>query len=214
MRSFILISALVLGLAATATPADAREARGVRLFVRHDVADYAAWRKSYDGFDATRRKLGVTAQVVYQSSDNPNDVTVTHDFKTLEKAKAFAASAELKTAMQSAGVKGTPQIWFATATAGGSGRASHVRMFVRHEVADYAAWRKAYDAFDARHRTGVTGQAVYQAADNPNDVTVTHDFRSLEQAKALATSAELKEAMQKAGVKGAPQIWFASRAAK
>jgi len=211
MRSFILISALVLGLAATATPADAR---GVRLFVRHDVADYATWRKAYDGFDATRRKLGVTGQAAYQSADNPNDVTVTHDFKTLEQAKAFASSADLKTAMQNAGVKGAPQIWFATATAGGSGRASHVRMFVRHEVADYGAWRKAYDAFDAKHRKGVTGQTVYQSADNPNDVTVTHDFRSLEQAKALANSPELKEAMQKAGVKGAPQIWFASRAAK
>ena len=211
MRSFILISALVLGIAATATPA---EARGVRVFVRHDVTDYAAWRKGYDSFDATRRKLGVSAQAVYQGADNPNDVTVTHDFKTVEKAKAFMASEELKAAMQNAGVKGAPQIWVTKATAGGSGKASHVRMFVRHEVADYAAWRKAYDAFRVGHRQGVTGQAVYQGAENPNDVTVTHDFKSLEQGKALAGSPELKTAMQNAGVKGVPQIWFASHAAK
>ena len=211
MRSLILISTLALGLAASTTPADAR---GVRLFVHHEVTDYAAWRQDYDSFDATRRKLGVTAQAVYQSADNPNDVTVTHDFRTAEKAKAFAASAELTAAMQKAGVKGAPQVWVTMATAGGSGRPSHVRMFVRHEVADYAAWRKGYDEFRAHHRIGVTGQAVYQAADNPNDVTVTHDFRSLEQAKAMAMSADLKAAMQKAGVKGTPQIWFASRAAK
>ena len=211
MRSFILIGALVLGLATTATPADAR---GVRLFVRHDVADYAAWRKTYDGFDATRRTLGVTAQAVYQSSDNPNDVTVTHDFRTLEKAQAFAASGDLKAAMQKAGVTGTPQLWITMPTAGGSGRASHVRMFVRHEVADYTAWRTVYDGLGAsRRRQGVTGQAVYQAAGTPNDVTVTHDFRSLERAKAMAASADLKAGMQKAGVKGAPQVWFASRAA-
>ena len=111
MRALILISALVLGFAATATPADASS---VRVFVRHEVSDYATWRKGYDGFDATRRKMGVTAQAVYQAIDNPNDVTVTHDFKTLERAKAFAASAELKNAMQNAGVKGTPQIWFTT----------------------------------------------------------------------------------------------------
>lgn len=50
-----------------------------------------------------------------QSVDNPNDVTVTHDFKTADKAKAFASSAELKAAMEKAGVKGTPQIWITTA---------------------------------------------------------------------------------------------------
>jgi hypothetical protein len=109
MRSILLVSVLAMGWMAVAYPA---AAGGTRMFVRHDVTDYAAWRKTYDGFDATRRKLGVTAQAVYRSVDDPNNVTVTHDFKTVESAKAFAASAELKAAMQKAGVKGAPQIWF------------------------------------------------------------------------------------------------------
>jgi quinol monooxygenase YgiN len=111
MRTFILIGALVLGVAAAPPPAGAA---GVRMFVRHDVADYATWRKNYDAIDATRRNMGVTAQAVYQSTDNPNDVTAYHDFKSIEQAKAFAASAELKAAMQKAGVSGAPQIWFTT----------------------------------------------------------------------------------------------------
>ena len=61
---------------------------------------------------------------------------------------------------------------------------------------------------------GVVGQAVYQATDNPNDVTVTHDFKSLEKAKAFADSPELKEAMEKSGVVGAPTIWFTTVAEK
>ena len=212
MRSLFLISALVLGFTTVATPADAS---GVRMYIRHEVSDYTTWRKGYDDFDAARRKLGVIAQAVYQSTDNPNDITAYHDFKSLEKAKAFAASTELKTAMQNAGVKGTPQIWFTTGTPGGSGKASHVRMFVRHEVSDYATWRKSYDDFDAaRRKMGVTAQAVYRSTDNLNDVTAYHDFKSLEKAKAFAASPELKAAMQKAGVKGNPQIWFTSRAAK
>jgi quinol monooxygenase YgiN len=84
------------------------------MYVHHEVTDYAAWRKVYDGFDATRKKLGVIAQAVYRSVDNPNDVTVTHDFRSAEKAKAFAASAELKATMEKAGVKGAPQIWITT----------------------------------------------------------------------------------------------------
>ena len=213
MRSFILISALVLGFAAVAMPADAG---GVRMFVRHDVSDYLTWRKVYNDFDATRRKLGAsTYGVVYQSAENPNDITVYHDFKSLEKAKAFAASAELKAAMQNAGVKGSPQIWFATETSGRSGKASNVRMFVRHQVSDYTTWRRKYDEFDAtRRKMGVAAQAVYQSTDDPNDITVYHDFRSLETAKGFAASPELKSAMQNAGVQGTPQIWFAIRAEK
>jgi hypothetical protein len=107
----LLAGILALGLAAASRPAAAAD---VRMYVRHEVTSYSAWRKAYDSFDATRRKMGVIAQAVYQSLDDPNDVTVTHDFATAAKAKAFAASAELKAAMQKAGVKGAPQIWFTT----------------------------------------------------------------------------------------------------
>ena len=37
-----------------------------------------------------------------------------HDFKTAEEAKAFASWDKLKDTMKNAGVKGPPQIWFAT----------------------------------------------------------------------------------------------------
>jgi hypothetical protein len=83
-----------------------------RLFVRHNVADYRAWRKAYDDFDVERKKLGVIAHAVFQSIDDPNDVTVWHDFSAAESAKSFASSARLKEVMGNAGVKGVPQIWF------------------------------------------------------------------------------------------------------
>lgn len=82
------------------------------LFVRHTVSDYKAWRKVYDDFAPVRKSLGVTAAAVYQSTDNPGDITVTHDFATAEAAQAFAKSPELKKAMQNAGVVGAPTIWF------------------------------------------------------------------------------------------------------
>ena len=82
------------------------------LFVRHEAADYAAWRRVYDGFAPTRKALGVEAEAVYQAVDNPNDITVTHDFATLEAAQAFAGSSELRAAMHEAGIQGAPTIWF------------------------------------------------------------------------------------------------------
>ena len=84
------------------------------LFVRHTVADYATWRRIFDGFAPTQEALGVVDKAVYQAADDANDITVTHDFATLEAARVFAGSPELKAAMHDAGVTSAPAIWFAT----------------------------------------------------------------------------------------------------
>ena len=85
-------------------------------------------------------------------------------------------------------------------------------LFVRHNVDDFSRWKKAYDEFDAERRSmGVTGDGVYQAVGDTNDVTVNHEFASAEAAKAFADSARLNEVMQSAGVQGAPTIWFANK---
>jgi quinol monooxygenase YgiN len=82
------------------------------LFVRHDVADFASWKKAYDDFSDHRQNLGVIGQGVYQHEDDPNDVTLYHHFKSMDAAKAFMASPELKQAMKAAGVRGEPKFWF------------------------------------------------------------------------------------------------------
>ncbi len=75
-----------------------------------------------------------------------------------------------------------------------------------------AAWRQAYKAAGPmQKRAGVLAEAVYQSEDDPNDVTVTHDFASLAEARALAGSVELREAIDKTGVVGAPTVWFAHK---
>jgi hypothetical protein len=88
-----------------------------------------------------------------------------------------------------------------------------IRMFVRHEVTDYPTWRRHYDGFETERRTmGVRGAAGYVGADNPNDITVTHDFDALTPAQAFASSPRLREIMAAAGVSGRPTIWFTSPA--
>jgi hypothetical protein len=82
------------------------------LFVRHTVADYGKWRQAYDQFDTERKGMGVTSHGVYQLDGNPNDVTVYHEFASMESARAFAGSARLREVMEQAGVQGAPDIWF------------------------------------------------------------------------------------------------------
>jgi hypothetical protein len=40
----------------------------VRLFIRHNVEDYEAWRKAYDEFDEQRRSMGVSGDAVFSRS--------------------------------------------------------------------------------------------------------------------------------------------------
>ena len=82
------------------------------MFVRHTVSDYKTWRKAYDDFAPVQKEKGVTAEAVYRAVENPNDITVTDEFATIEAARAFAESPELKNAMKNAGVAGAPTIWF------------------------------------------------------------------------------------------------------
>lgn len=80
-------------------------------------------------------------------------------------------------------------------------------LFVRHRVKDFAKWEAGYDAFDAERQTmGVTGHGVYQAEDDPNDVTIYHHFDSMAAAKEFVASDRLREVMEAAGVTGEPEM--------
>jgi hypothetical protein len=78
---------------------------------------------------------------------------------------------------------------------------------VRHAVRDYGAWRKVYDEAGPMQKAGgVIEESVYQVKDAPNDVVVLHRFNSVQDAEKFLTNSELKDAMQRSGVVGAPRI--------
>ena len=78
---------------------------------------------------------------------------------------------------------------------------------VRHKVQDYAAWRKVYDELQPlRTQYGCTAQRVMRLPDDADDLFVTHDFPTAEQAGSFAHDPALRTGMQQAGVEGKPQI--------
>lgn len=87
-----------------------------RLFARHDVADFDRWKSGYDDPEKSglRSELKVRAEGIYQAADNPNDVTVWHDFDSLDDAQTFVSDPRLAAAMADLGVTGQPQIWITT----------------------------------------------------------------------------------------------------
>jgi heme-degrading monooxygenase HmoA len=84
----------------------------VHTIVRHKVADYSKWKQAFDSFLNHRLAGGETGSRVFQSVDDPREVTVITDWENAEHARRFMASDDLRTAMKNAGVQGDPDISF------------------------------------------------------------------------------------------------------
>jgi quinol monooxygenase YgiN len=82
------------------------------LSVHHKVADYSKWRKVYDETEVTRRKFGMTSAHVFRAASDPNEITVLTEWPSIDQAKAYATSPDLKSAMQNAGVISPPDVAF------------------------------------------------------------------------------------------------------
>jgi hypothetical protein len=83
-------------------------------------------------------------------------------------------------------------------------------MIVRHKVRDYGEWRPIFDQYAEMQRgAGLLNPRVYHSADsNKSEIVVVFDTEDTKKAKEFAASADLKEAMEKAGVLDAPTIYF------
>ncbi len=84
-------------------------------------------------------------------------------------------------------------------------------VLIRHKVADFAKWKPAYDAHAGeRQGAGLEEEHLLRGIDNPNEVILLFAAADLKKAKEFAASASLREAMQKAGVIGQPDVCFLS----
>jgi hypothetical protein len=83
-------------------------------------------------------------------------------------------------------------------------------MIIRHKVRDYGQWRPIFDRHaDMQKRAGLINPRVYHSADsNKSEIVVVFDTEDTNKAKDFAASADLKEAMEKAGVIDTPTIYF------
>ena len=80
---------------------------------------------------------------------------------------------------------------------------------VLHHVKDYQAWRQVYDSIATIQKaSGVVAESVYQGKGDPNNVLVLHRFATMDAAETFFANPELREAMQRGGVEGAPRIEF------
>jgi hypothetical protein len=178
------------------------------LTVIHECKDYAAWKKGYDAGAGNRAAAGLTEIHVFREHHNANMVALMFGLSDVGRAKAFATSPALASAMKAAGVIGAPRTRFRHGDYKRGSAANYATMTLT--VRDYATALKAY-AMDAADRkaAGLTDQGVLQLDDDPNNLLLVWTVSDVARATAFFDSPALAAHMIKnAGVVGAPERHF------
>jgi hypothetical protein len=82
-------------------------------------------------------------------------------------------------------------------------------VLIRSKVQDFAKWKIVYDSHLATRKTvGLTERQLLRNADNPNEVVLLFEASDLSKARAFASSTDLRQKMQEAGVVDKPDIYF------
>lgn len=80
--------------------------------VHHKVRDFAKWKPFFDRHESTRKTSGSKGAQVFQNVEDPTDVFLVMEWDSLENAKKFGMSEDLKKTMEQAGVIGQPHVHF------------------------------------------------------------------------------------------------------
>ena len=82
-------------------------------------------------------------------------------------------------------------------------------LLIHHKVADYDRWKTAFDEHASmRQAAGSKGGYLFRNADNSNEIVLIIEMEDLERARQFVGSDDLRQAMEKAGVTGPPDIQF------
>ena len=180
------------------------------VLVRHQVADFDTWKRGFDDHEEVRRAASFVAHHINRAEDDPNLVTIFLAAEDVDKAKAFAASDELKAIMQEVGVTGAPEMTWMTPVREAAVWDRELPAFlISHQVADFDRWLEGYDAADElRQSKGIIGHAANRSQDDPSLAIVYHQAESFDALRAFLDDDALAAAMKEAGVISEPEVSF------
>ena len=81
------------------------------ILVRHKVKDYAKWKPLFDAHEG-RKTAGSQGGRIFRTAEDPNELVVLMEWDSLDKARAFAQSEDLRSTMEKAGVADQPDVYF------------------------------------------------------------------------------------------------------
>ena len=82
------------------------------MFIRHKVKNFTTWKEGYDAHAPKRTDAGLTEKYLLRSTHAPNEIVILFEAQDIDRAQAFAESADLGETMQGFGVIDKPDIYF------------------------------------------------------------------------------------------------------
>ena len=87
-----------------------------------------------------------------------------------------------------------------------------VTVIIQHEVKDFAAWKKVFDAdLPNVEKAGAKLLGIYRSVKNPNDVTMIFDAPNVELYDTLMSDPKRQAEIQRGGVIGVPIATFLNK---
>ena len=81
------------------------------MLVRSKVRDFKTWKPFYDAHQPARIDAGLTEKYLLRNADDANEIVILFEVQDLDRAKAFAASQDLRDRMQESVVVDKPDIY-------------------------------------------------------------------------------------------------------
>ncbi len=82
------------------------------LMFRGKVKDYEKWKPVFDELAGVRKEYGSKGGWLFRNADNPNEPVVLMKWESIEKARKYTQSEQIKKAMERGGVIGKPEFSF------------------------------------------------------------------------------------------------------
>ena len=179
--------------------------------IKHKVISYAKWKLAHDAGDSARMAAGMHNYVIARGTEDSNIVFIAMHIDSVEKAKAFASSPNLKDMMQKAGVisAGAEVDYWHTVFTDTTTMLPTVRVMIKHKVKDWDTWKKTFDEHkQSRVDAGLADRVVSYAIGDTHMVGLVFAVSDMAKAKAFMNSKDLAEKMKASGVEGPPSIFF------
>jgi heme-degrading monooxygenase HmoA len=76
------------------------------------VQSFEAWKPVFDELGKTRQEQGSDKSMVFRNADDPGEVIILTEWDSLDSARSYAQSPDLREGMQRAGVIERPDVYF------------------------------------------------------------------------------------------------------
>ena len=82
------------------------------MLIRSKLKDFDKWKLIFDEHANIRKAGGSKGYRIFRNIDNPNETIIIFKWDTIENARKFSQSEDLKKRMQEAGVTDIPDFFF------------------------------------------------------------------------------------------------------